>query len=247
MTLHKDPPSPHLLNSTTPVYQRMRQNWLTSKPNSLGPWVAALFTILLMLCSLIYWNDLWHASQWMSATHQKVFNQHEIWRAWSTLFVHGDGKHLFSNLFFFFIFATLINGYFGKWAFPMMAFVFGGLINLIVLQDMPHEVHLIGASGIVFWMGGFWLALSFFIDRRRSLLHRGLKFLGISLVLFFPSEAFDPNISYAAHFVGFALGLLSGSCAYLIFRKIFSAKEQIEIIDENLDQHDAPSQDPFLR
>ena len=136
---------------------------------------------------------------------------------------------LLSNSFFFFIFASLIYGYFGFLLFPAAAFLFGGLINLIVLHGMPSTTQLVGASGVVFWMGGFWLMMAFFIDRRRSVLHRSLKTLGISFVLFFPSEAFNPTTSYKAHLIGFFMGILFGLGIYGLFKKTFH--ENTEMVE----------------
>jgi len=223
------------LESPLPVYKIMKQNWLTSKPNSLSGWVAAFFTAFIMMMSHFYWNDFFAATNWMAATGEEVLQKGEYWRAWTTVFVHGDAKHLLSNSFFFFIFASLIYGYFGFWLFPAAAFLFGGLINLIVLHGMPSTTQLVGASGVVFWMGGFWLMMAFFIDRRRGILHRSLKTLGISFVLFFPSEAFNPTTSYKAHLIGFFMGILFGLGIYGLFKKTFQTKDHIETIDENLD------------
>ena len=214
----------------SPPYQIMRQNWLTGKPNSLSAFLALFCTLTVVLISQLYWSNLFSAQDWMPATRELVFQKMQYWRAWTTLFVHGDSKHLLSNSFFFFIFGLLVHGYFGVIAFPLAAFVMGGLINLVVLSNMPLETQLIGASGVVFWLGGFWLILSFLIDRRRGIMHRLLKTIGISLVLFFPSEAFNPAISYKAHLVGFVFGLMAGLATYLAFKKVLKSKDRIETI-----------------
>ncbi len=216
-----------------PIDQIMRQNWLTGKPNSLSAILVALCTLTLIFTSQFYWSNWMSAQDWMPATGELVFQKSQYWRAWTTVFVHGDFKHLLSNSFFFFIFGFFIHGYFGLWAFPIFAVLFGGAINLIVLSMMSPSTQLIGASGVVFWMGGFWIILSFLIDRRRGMMHRLLKTIGISLVLFFPSEAFNPAISYKAHFAGFILGVLSGLLTYFIFKKIFVSKDLFEIIIED--------------
>lgn len=245
--MSEDEQSPHFTpQQASPVYQIMRQNWLTGKPNSLSAFLVTFCTLTLVLFSQIYWSNWFSAQEWMPASRELVFHKMEYWRAWSTLFVHGDAKHLLSNSFFFFIFGFLIHGYFGSWAFPTVAFLGGGLINFIVLATMPNETHLIGASGVVFWMGGFWLILSFFIDRRRGLLHRTLKTLGISLVLFFPSEAFNPSISYKAHFVGFILGLTSGLITYLVFKDVFSSKDRIETLRDDDLSFDPELEKPII-
>ncbi len=92
---------------------------------------------------------------------------------------------------------------------------------------------MIGASGVVFWMGGAWLALYVMIEVRRTLKQRLLRALGVGLLLFFPSEAFDPQVSYLTHAVGFAMGLVSGLLVYFINRKKY--RESIRyglVVDE---------------
>lgn len=164
----------------------------------------------------------------MTASHDMIFKDHQWWRAWTTLFAHADEKHLLSNVFLFSILGYFLNGYFGVLIFPIMAFLFGGLTNLIVLHSAPAEMQLIGVSGVVFWMGGAWLALYFALERRKSLLQRSLRAVGVGLLLFMPAEAFDPSISYKTHFVGFVLGVLFGFFYFLIRRSYFRSAEIYE-------------------
>lgn len=207
----------------------VRETWLSRRLDSLPVTVAAMATMTLFFGSLFYWRDSWSAQLWMPASFAAVFGQHEWWRAWSTLLVHENLRHVLSNSLLFFIVGIFLNGYFGLLVFPLAAFFFGGVTNLIVLQTMPETVQLIGASGIVFWMGGCWLALYFFLDRRKSLPQRALRALGVALVLFMPAEAFDPSISYKAHGVGFILGVVFGLLLYLWQSAKFHAAEVIEI------------------
>lgn len=211
-------------------YSVVRENWLTKKPNPFATITTALSTLFMSLGSLIYWSDFPTISNKISATHKEVFAQHEWWRLWTTLFAHADQKHLFGNLFLFYILGYFISGYFGIFVFPFLAFLFGGLINSIVLYNMPADVQLIGVSGVVFWMGGFWLILYFLIESRKSLLQRILRTLGVGLVLFMPSEAFDPNISYQSHLLGFALGTIAGIIYYFLNRTQILEAEVREII-----------------
>lgn len=210
----------------------VRGNWLTRKIDSQSAAVAAFFTLSLLFGSLLYWNGTWGADHWMSATRAAVYAQHEYWRAWTTLFAHADAKHLLSNTLLFFVLGSFVFGYFGWLAFPVLTFVAGGFTNLYVLTTMRQETELIGASGMVFWMGGFWLILYFLIDRRISFVQRGLRSIGVGLVLFMPAEAFDPGISYMSHLVGFISGIVFGLVFYLFNRGKIRRAEVREVVFE---------------
>jgi rhomboid protease GluP len=210
----------------------VRGNWLTRKIDPSAAMVAAVLTLVLFAGSLLFWKNTLNAEYWMAATRDSVVTKHEWWRAWSTLLVHADAKHLLSNCLLFFILGSFVFGYFGYLAFPVLAFAAGGLTNLLVLSGMPAGTQLIGASGVVFWMGGFWLVLYFLIERRKSLTQRALRATGVGLVLFFPAEAFQPGISYMSHFIGFISGVLFGTVFYLFNKAKIQHAEIKEVIFE---------------
>jgi rhomboid protease GluP len=210
----------------------IRQTWLTRRPSLWAEKVSVLVSLLIVIGSVVYWQDWGGSTSLMAASFENVFGAHEYWRAWSTLLVHADPKHLLSNLFLFFILSSFLVGYFGFFVFPVTAFFFGGITNLIVLKQMPKNIHLIGASGIVFWMGGAWLTLYFLLDTQRTISQRALRAVGVALILFVPAEAFDPQISYLSHLVGFSLGVLWAVIYYFWNREKFLASEIKEIVQE---------------
>jgi rhomboid protease GluP len=213
-------------------YTIVRENWLTRKIDPRAVQIAALSTLALLLGSLMYWGGSWNADQWMSATRAQVLGEHQFWRAWTTLLVHADTHHLASNALLFFIMGVFLNGYFGTLIFPVVTFVMGGLTNLIVLARMPAGIELVGASGLVYWMGGFWLVLYFCLEGRRSVWQRSLRASGVALALFMPTEAFDPSVSYLSHLVGFISGTLFATLYYWILRPRFRAAEVLETVIE---------------
>jgi rhomboid protease GluP len=199
--------------------------WLDKKPSSSASALSALFTLILVIGSLIHFNNFWGLQDLLEASHNTVFKEHQFWRLWTTLFAHADPKHLLSNAFMFFVLGLFLIGYFSLFIFPITAFIFGGIINLIVLKNMPENTSLIGMSGVVFWMAGVWLALYFLIDTRRTIWQRFLRSAGVLLVLFMPSEVFTPNISYKSHFVGLVLGLMFGFVYYKWNQDLFLNSE----------------------
>jgi rhomboid protease GluP len=215
-----------------PLYSpsEISENWLTRKPNRHALLIAILSVFIVVLGSFLYWDNVFDLAVLMPANAQTVFSGHQFWRAWTSVFVHGDLSHLLSNLFLFSILGFFLSGYFGLTLFPLGAFFVGGITNLIVLWKMPAAVNLIGLSGVVFWMGGAWLALYFLIETRRSKWQKAIRSIGVGLVLFMPSEAFDPNVSYNAHFVGFALGVISGVLYYFRNRSQIRSAEFFHLV-----------------
>lgn len=206
-------------------YSYIKDNWLTRKPHPAAGLMMALVVLFVVLGSLAYWVDFHGATRWMAASKSLVFGQHEYWRAWTTLFVHGDEKHLLGNVSLMFVLGFFLAGYFGVWLVPLSGLLVGGLVNFWVLSQMPADVLLIGVSGVVFWMGGAWLTLYLLIETRKSLLQRILRSGGVGLALFMPAEAFDRSISYQSHFLGFVLGVVWGIAYYLIRKKPLRAAE----------------------
>lgn len=212
------------------VYTVVRQTWLSRKPNSSAQLVTTISLLFLILASVAQWRDLLGWGSLWPASAQSVFEWGQYWRLWTTVLTHADMGHLVANSLLFYILGYFLYGYFGGFVFPLSAFAMGGLTNALVLSTYPSETQLIGASGVVSWMGGVWLILYLFLNTQISWMQRSLRAIGVALVLFAPSEAFDPKISYRTHLVGFALGLIFGLFYYLYRRHEFKSAEVIETI-----------------
>lgn len=210
----------------------LKENWLTRKPHQ-GAWdVTISLGFFLFVIGLSFLQDIMHLKQWMPASYDLVFNQHQFWRLWTSLFAHADLEHLLSNAIFFFPFTYFLSSYFGLWFVPILGIFIGGVINFFVLQGMPIETHLIGISGVVYWLGATWLTLFFLIDHRQSFRRRFAKVAVISLVLFAP-QAYKPEVSYMSHAVGYLFGVLTALIFYWIHRKKFLQAEVYEEIMED--------------
>lgn len=218
------------------IGDKITSTWLSQKPDQMGFVIAAFSTLFLVIGSIFYWQDISMAREWMPVTNEAILKDQTWWRAWTALFAHADQKHLLSNSFLFFILGSFLTAYFGVFVFPLMAFFFGGITNLLIVSGMPEGVRLLGASGIVFWLGGVWLSLYFLLDQKHSYYQRALRTIGVALVLFFPAEAFDPQISYSSHFAGFAIGILFGLGYYWWHRKKFQKAIVSEPIYEEVYQ-----------
>jgi rhomboid protease GluP len=203
----------------------MTQNWLTRKALQDGRPITIFLMLLLLVGSLLYWKGV----SWISATQSQVFSDREYWRAWTTMFAHADISHVLANLFLFIPFSYYLTGYFSRLFFPVAAFFVGGLVNLAVLATMPSHVTLVGASGVVYWMGGAWMTLFLLIEKRDSLAKRLIKVVGISAIVFFP-ESYKPEVSYLCHFLGFLTGIASALLYYKLNESTIKDAERLQLI-----------------
>ncbi len=209
------------------IYSVVKETFLSKRPHVDAQIVSALSLLVLAVGCAFYWNYP-TADQWMHATREEVFAKGEFWRLWTTVFAHADLGHLLSNSLMFFILGYLLNGYFGALVFPLTALVMGGVTNAIALLTYAPDVRLVGASGVVSWMGGAWLALYFALNTKISVTGRALRSFGVALMLFAPAEAFDPKISYRTHMIGFLLGVAWGLFYYRTRRAEFKRAEIVE-------------------
>jgi Uncharacterized membrane protein (homolog of Drosophila rhomboid) len=224
----------------------VRETWLSRKPHKHAGIITAWSLFLVIMGSAVYWRDWFQSSQWMIASGEAIFGKHEYWRLWTSLFAHADMGHLASNSLLFFVFGYFLNGYFGAGVFPLLAIALGGLTNAITIMQYDPSMRLLGISGVVYWMGGFWLVLYLMLDKQRTYLQRSLRSMGVALGVFMPAAAFDPQISYQAHLWGFAIGILSGLVFYYFKRRTFARAVVVERVTE-VYRDEAPANELPLR
>lgn len=190
--------------------KQLIKTYLSQKPTPPSVLVG-LLSYLVLLLVFLFGHSSW------SASGHEVYELGNYWKAFTTSLMHADFTHFGHNSLFFVLFAVLLNHYFGFWIFPVLSFLMGGLINFIALKIYPPEVHLVGISGVIYFMGAFWMVMFVGIERKMTLLRRLIIATGVSLILFFP-EVFEKNVSYLAHGLGFLLGILMGGIYFFLFK-----------------------------
>lgn len=216
----------------------IKSTWLSRRPHPASLYVAAATSLALTLTTTIFWLDVGGAAKSMPVSPEAIFERHEYWRLFTALLAHADAGHLISNLFLFFVLGFFLFGYFGFSLFPVQAFIGGAVANLVMLQTYDPQTEILGASGVVYWMGGAWLMLYFFIARQKARVPRWLRTIGVALLIFAP-QSFEPQISYRVHFAGFAIGCVAGAWHFFRNKKKFREAEIIEAEpDESLDPGD---------
>jgi membrane associated rhomboid family serine protease len=206
---------------------RVRETLLTRKPREWSLEVAILSVAAIQGVSLLAWRNGSALLPALAATSEGVLQKREYWRLLTAIAVHADVMHAVSNLIFVALFAYLLFGYFGFWIFPVLSLVMGALTNYFSLLTYPPEVSLIGASGLVYWMAGFWLTMYLLVERSVSPGKRLLRAVCLALLVLFPST-FQANVSYRAHAIGLGLGTASALAYFQFKRRSFRAAEVVE-------------------
>ncbi len=213
----------------TQIRNRLRENWLTRSGNSYARELTFALLGFLFLGAAAYLQNFAGLGPKMSATPEQVFVQGEYYRLFTTMLAHGDLGHVLSNALLFVPFSYFLLRHFSPVLFPTAGILAGALTNFVVLLTMPENTSLVGASGLVYWMGATWLTLFWLIDKRdRPAIRLGKVFM-VGGVLFVP-EVLKPEVSHAAHTVGLLLGIVSGYVCYAWNRSRIQAAEVWEHI-----------------
>jgi len=133
----------------------------------------------------------------------KIINDLEIWRLFTSMFLHGDALHLFSNMVSLLIFGAYVELSYSKYQFLILYFI-SGLIGSFFSMLLPLDVISLGASGAIFGLIG--AAFSILIVERNT----PLIFLGLIYVFYFVFSSFSPGINYFAHIFGLLGGFIIG-------------------------------------
>ena len=129
----------------------------------------------------------------------------EIWRLFTSMFLHADIFHLFSNMIALFLFGVSIeNSRRYKKIHYLIIYVFSGLIgNLFSLFLLPPDVISLGASGAIFGLIGATFIMIYTEDK-------SLLFIGFIYLFYFIISSFAPGINLWAHLFGLLGGISFG-------------------------------------
>lgn len=134
----------------------------------------------------------------------KIIYDLEIWRLFTSMFLHGDALHLFSNMISLLIFGAYVELNYSKFQFILIYIGSGMIGSLFSMLLLPSDIMSLGASGAIFGLIG--AAFSILIAQRDM----PLLYLGLIYIFYFVFSSFGPNINYFAHIFGLLSGLVLG-------------------------------------
>jgi rhomboid protease GluP len=222
----------------------MVRNFLNHQVNNNALLWSILTLAISLIMSQVYWSYGW--GDLLAASPKGVFGEGQYWRLFTSSFIHGDLSHFLSNSVMLSIMGYFVTYHYGVWIYPVISFLFGILINLIVIWNYPPEASLVGASGIVYYLWGFWLVNFILIQRQITLNRRLMKATAVGIFILVPTT-FKPQVSYYAHGVGLFLGIVSGLFYYFInFKKIRSYEVWEEVIEEEVEEDEEDEEVKYL-
>ncbi len=216
------------MNMEDSLSYRIRETLLSRKPREASLHVAASAVVTILVISLLAWRNGAALLPTLAATSVGVLEEREYWRLLTAVAVHSDILHFFSNAIFLTLFGYLLFGYFGFWVFPVLSLAMAGLTNYLALLTYPPGAGLVGASGLVYWMAGFWLSMYVLVERSQGLGKRIMRAMVFGMVLLLPTT-FQVNVSYRTHAIGFALGAVSAFAYFQRNRHSIRAAEVVEV------------------
>jgi rhomboid protease GluP len=208
----------------------IRDTYLSRKPATRSFTVGLLSMACLAAFSVLYWTNAKNLSTRLEGVPAAVFDRNEYWRLLTGILIHADIRHLLSNIFVFGFLAYLLYGYYGWIVYPGLMALLGVLTNLLSLAAYPPNTRLVGASGMIYAMSGFWLLLYLLIERRLSIPKRLVRCVGFAMITLLPT-AIDPSVSYRSHFTGFLLGSATAVIYFLLRKKTFRMTETLDFED----------------
>ena len=143
--------------------------------------------------------------------NEKIINEYEYWRLITSMFLHADILHLFSNMIALLLFGATVenNRYVSKLEFILIYFISGLIGNLFTLLLLPTYAISLGASGAIFGLIG--AAFIILATENRALLPIALLYIA-----YFIFASLSPGINIWAHIFGLIGGMLIG---YIIFSR----------------------------
>jgi rhomboid protease GluP len=203
------------------------ETYLSRAPTKNSAAVSLFAIAVIFLFSLVYWGNSFDLADDLIIDRDRVFDLHQYWRLFTGMLIHADVNHYLSNALGLFLFGYLLYGYFGFVIYPFSVTVLGTIVNWISIATYPPGARLLGASGLVYLMAGFWLTMFVTTERRYSIFQRFARSIGFGLLLLL-SSSFDPSVSYRTHYIGFITGVIFGAVYFFRIREKIRAAEVID-------------------
>ncbi len=168
----------------------------------------ALITQIFIILNVLAFISSYFFSQeyvfFLAQINRNVIEQGEIWRVFTSMFLHDNWFHLTSNMIILYLYGSIIEKNYKKYEYVLIYLVSGLIGNAFSLFLFPLDILSMGASGAIFGLIG---AACVLVGRNN---YRVFLVLGILYIIYFAIVAFSPEVNVWAHFFGLFGGLAIG-------------------------------------
>ena len=150
------------------------------------------------------------------AIYIEKLQEGELYRIFTSMFMHFDWMHLIGNMFALFLVGRNLENMIGKVKFPILYLTGGigaGAIAVLYYTITQQNIVCVGASGAVYGVVGalLWAVIINKNRRREMVLWQVIVGFVLTLGSGFAAEE---GVSVSAHLGGFICGFIIGLCMY---------------------------------
>lgn len=135
----------------------------------------------------------------------------DLWRYFTSIFLHNGLQHLFFNSFALLVFAPPLERLMGWWRYALL-YLLGGIAgNILTMADLERNMEnfatvSVGASGAIYAVYGAFLYIALL---QRNIMDVGSRKTLYSLLVMGVITSFaTPHVNWVAHLGGLAAGFL---------------------------------------
>jgi len=152
--------------------------------------------------------------------NRKVIEQFEIWRIFTSIFLHQTWFHLLTNMIILYLYGSLIERNYKSYEYLLIYFSSGLIGNIFSLILFPLDTISVGASGAIFGLIGATFVL---VGRNND---RAVLIIGLLYLIYFLAVGFQPGINVWAHIFGLLGGIVISYSLNKLNNKMRSKKAE---------------------
>ncbi|MFO1446521.1 rhomboid family intramembrane serine protease [Bacillus sp. Bva_UNVM-123] len=169
--------------------------------------IISIHIVLYLLVEIPFMKGSWLFEQFAGVNLYIVDGQY--WRLVTPIFIHAGFSHMLFNSFSLVLFGPALEQILGKAKFIFVYITTGILANIATLLLEPLTYIHVGASGAIFGLFGYFMAI---VKFRKDLISKNNSQIIITITIIGVIMTFlQPNINITAHLFGLLAGFLLGA------------------------------------
>ncbi|MFX1278008.1 MAG: rhomboid family intramembrane serine protease [Promethearchaeota archaeon] len=183
-------------------------------PNIKGIKLTLIICILNIFIYILF-TEVFHIEEIFIFDLPKIINKFELWRIFTSIFIHSGRFSLLINTFFLISVGSYfeINNLISKHVYLIVYFISGIMGNIgymLISSQISYYVSSAGASGAIFGLTGAFIIVLIIKEKYYwSIIYS-------AICGFFYFYTIDPQINYISHLFGFITGIIIYVLVYVM-------------------------------